>query len=770
MEMLTRVPDAVIGYLKTQKRIDASSMLIGMACRAHMPGSGGVYLFADNETLNILEGVTCVECEGRNTASVFAESAYSSYAFDEITNLDIEELVSGVRLSFDKKSGTSVLAVEASNTFKEALSLFMAYLNRIMNDEFTGVEEEDCEKYCENCGRRFPDKHNICPYCADNRGVLKKLLPFFKRYMGKMIAMSSMLVAISLFGVISPYISNSFYIDKVLSEGGEFYGRVVLALLMLLSIKLADVVITVINDVLTAKIGANITYDLKKTIFSSINRLSLGFFTSRRTGSLMTQVESDSSTLYNFFSEMTPNLIVSLVKIVAIIGVMLYMEPILALVTVVIMPIYIFMLTKAFKKSRRMAVVHFSKMKALSSRVSDVLSGMRVVKVFAKEKEEGKRFKRLSLAKNDVYYQWTMYDTAVYTAIEFVLYIATVAVWAIGGMLVFKGRLSYGSLLTFVAYMGMVYSPLNFIIRCLNRLGDSFNAATRLFEIYDAIPDVMESPEPVIIEKLKGDIEFCDVSFSYTKSKKTIDSVSFKVPAGKTLGIVGRTGSGKSTLVNLLIRLYDVNDGKILIDGINVKDMSFEQLRKNVAIVSQETYLFAGTIFENIAYSIKNASQKDVINAAIEAGAHDFIMKLPDAYETRIGFGYKDLSGGERQRISIARALLKKPKILILDEATAAMDTVTEQRIDNAIEKLKGRCTTIMIAHRLSTLKGADSLIAIENGRIVESGTHTELLSLEDGIYKKLYTLQLEALRNIINDGDDVKVKLERMPPMRAMH
>ena len=257
-----------------------------------------------------------------------------------------------------------------------------------------------------------------------------------------------------------------------------------------------------------------------------------------------------------------------------------------------------------------------------------------------------------------------------------------------------------------------------------------------------------EKEDPVRLSEMKGRVEFKDVEFSYIKGKKVIDGISFEVDAGHCIGIVGHSGAGKSTIANLLMRLYDTDEGQILIDGVNVKDLSFDELRKNIGIVSQETYLFVGTIADNIRYARSDSTFEDVVAAAKIAGAHEFIVKLPDGYDTKIGFGYKDLSGGEKQRISIARAVLLDPKILILDEATAAMDTQTERKIQHALSLLSKGRTTIMIAHRLSTLRDADKLIVIENGKMPESGTHDELIR-KKGIYYDLYRLQLEALKNI---------------------
>ncbi|MDD2269884.1 MAG: ABC transporter ATP-binding protein, partial [Eubacteriales bacterium] len=300
----------------------------------------------------------------------------------------------------------------------------------------------------------------------------------------------------------------------------------------------------------------------------------------------------------------------------------------------------------------------------------------------------------------------------------------------------------------FIAYMSMIYGPLDFLADVSSWWAACLNSLHRLFEISDAKPEVVEKENPVNLDTVAGEVEFKNVVFSYEENRIVIDDISFKVPAGTTLGIVGHTGAGKSTLANLLTRLYDPVKGAITIDGVDLKDLSFETLRNNIAIVSQETYLFRGSIMDNIRYARPDASYEEVINAAKIASAHDYIVKYPDGYNTMIGRGFKELSGGERQRVSIARAVLKNPSILILDEATAAMDTQTERSIQNALNSLTRDRTTIIIAHRLSTLKDADNLIVIENGKMPESGTPKELL-MQKGVYYKLYKMQAEALKTI---------------------
>jgi len=392
----------------------------------------------------------------------------------------------------------------------------------------------------------------------------------------------------------------------------------------------------------------------------------------------------------------------------------------------------------------------FSKRRSFNSLVSDVLNGMRVVKTFSREDVEMDRFndrsEGIAEAMNDV----QVFGAKTFPFLNYLLRIGSYVVWAVGGWQVMNatGDLSYGRLMAFIGYFALMYGPIEQLADVSNWWGETLNSIQRLFEILDAKPDVRESKNPVIPENARGEVEFRNVSFSYVENRKVIDDVSFKIPAEETLGIVGQTGAGKSTLANLLTRLYDVKQGAIFIDGVNIKDLPFDYLRKNIAIVSQETYLFSGSILDNIRYACPEATRDQVIAAAKAASAHDFIIKYPDGYDTEIGFGKKELSGGEKQRVSIARALLGNPKILILDEATAAMDTQTERNIQSALDRLTKNRTTVIIAHRLSTLRNADRLIALENGTVAESGTAQELLK-QKGVYWKLYKLQAEALKTV---------------------
>ena len=410
--------------------------------------------------------------------------------------------------------------------------------------------------------------------------------------------------------------------------------------------------------------------------------------------------------------------------------------PLLAVVSVVLQPRVWVMFGKRHRAER-----------SLNSCVSDNLTGARVVKAFGQEEREIQRFtsysKRLQGAEVSISY-WQNYFQLFYGAAQ---ELAAIAVWALGTYFILgrTGTMDLGVVITFAGYVGQLQGPMRFLANISHRAADCMNSAQRMFEIMDAIPEVQETENPKRLEEPKGEVVLEHVTFGYEVNRAVLKDVNLTIPAGSMIGIVGRSGAGKSTLVNLISRMYDPQEGRILLDGIDIRELSFHDLRRSVALVSQETYIFQGTVAENIAYSNPKASLWDIVDAAKLAGAHEFIMQMKDGYDTEIGASGQGLSGGERQRLSIARAVLANPKILILDEATASVDTETERLIQRSLQRLvKGR-TTISIAHRLSTLRDADYLFVIDNGEIAEEGTQRELEE-KKGIYYKLLELQTKAL------------------------
>ncbi len=775
--MVKNCPAEVLD-LFAKKGIETAS--IQVAAHSDRDLSGALcesYLVATNEQLAILSGVfSIVEKKKKSKLwgsprvrirSHFTELSFVQYPLDSLSDFAVEELLSTCRLTaVNSADGGFVRLACSTNTHKDDLSRFARHLRDLKSGKPLNLENEaDSETVCPICGTRYPNPNRrVCPKCMSKSHLIRRLAGFFFKYSRSLIVVLLLLIGMSALGVLTPYVSSAFFYDEVLNESGSFYGQVLMVLSLIVSIRIFSVLMSMANGVISSRIAAKVTYDLKMTIFNAIRRLSLGFFNGRQTGGLMTQVNSDAQTIHQFFLHGLTQLLVNGVQIVALLCVMLYVNPLLTLLSLLAIPLYAVMIRFCYRRLHELHAKRFSGNRALSGTLSDILSGIRVVKAFSKEKQEVDRFNRYSkrLAQSDE--NLSAFQSVAFPLTNFLLSIGGSLIWAFGGWMVMRGQLTYGLLLSFVAYLNMIYSPLQSFAQITNLATDCLNACSRLFEIMDTVPDVAEAEHPLSPEAIDGHVSFRDVEFSYVKNHKVIDGISFEIEAGKTIGIVGHTGAGKSTLANLLIRLYDVSDGEILIDGINVKELSFDCLRKNVAIVSQETYLFVGTILENIRYARPDATLDEVLTAARIAGAHEFIIQLPDGYATMVGTGYKDLSGGERQRISIARAVLRDPRILILDEATSAMDTETERQIHEALERLSVGRTTIMIAHRLSTLRNADKLIVIDNGKMPESGTHAELIA-QKGIYHKLYRMQAEALKNI--GIEDWKGDVTPCPPRR---
>ena len=699
---------------------------------------------------------------GKPEAIDYSTFTWETFELSTLSNPTVDNLVVGGLFHVVINDVDTPLAAY-TNSYNPRMHKFKDLFNKLLEGkEITEDQliERDREQICPKCGSPYPDKHRkICPKCIDRRSIFFRLFAYFKPYWGLLVVVSLLSILNSLCNSIWPYLNGTILYDNVLSKNmgkiGEYFPSVtdffqwilILALTMA-GLKVLQQLFGIIQGRIIANIVPNVVSKVKSQVFESIQSLSVSFFSKRQTGSLMTRIVDDAGSISELFIDGLPYLLPNVLTVIFSCYVMYSTNWLLALVaTLVLPPAFIFV-----GKLEPLFWHYWSKQhqtnRNLRARVNDNLVGARVVKAFGQQDQEMARFSKANNRVLDAQMDTVKFDTKFHAIFWIAKNASIMLVWAIGAMIVLNltgSSMTYGTLITFVGYVGLLAGPLDFFSYIFRWWAHSMNSAQRIFEIIDSQPDVVETLNPIPVDTLKGDIRLENVSFSYEANKKVLKGINLHVEPGKMLGIVGKSGAGKSTLVNLITRLYDPTEGNIYLDGINVRDMSFADVRRNIAFVSQETYIFRGTIFENIAYGKPDATKEEVLQAAIAASAHNFICKLPDGYDTMVGSGGRSLSGGERQRISIARAILANPRILILDEATAAVDTETEKNIQAALSKLIVGRTTLSIAHRLSTLRDADSLIVLEDGKIIESGEHGQLVR-QKGAYFKLLQIQSKAL------------------------
>jgi len=615
------------------------------------------------------------------------------------------------------------------------------------------------EAVCPSCKAPLPPGQEECPICTREIHVppstwtLFRLWRFAKPYRGQLLAGFLLMLASTAATLVPPYLTMPL-MDKVLipyQNGAPIdVGMVALLLSGLLGSALVAWSLGWARTYILALVSERIGADLRTTTYEHLLRLSLEYFGGKRTGDLLTRVGSETDRICVFLSLHLLDFATDVLMIIMTAAILFSINPWLALVTLLPLPFIAWMIHVVRDKLR----TGFEKIDRVWSEVTNVLAdtipGIRVVKAFAQEQREATRFREANqrnLAVNDRLNKiWSLFTPTVTLLTE----IGLLVVWAFGIWQVSRNEITVGVLVAFLAYIGRFYTRLDSMSRIVSVTQKAAAGAKRIFDILDHISSVPEPANPVHLEQVRGGIEIRGAGFRYG-NRTVIRGVDLTIAPGEMIGLVGHSGSGKSTLANLICRFYDVSEGSIRVDGVDIRSLPISEYRRNIGLVLQEPFLFFGTIAENIAYGKPHASRAEIVAAARAAHAHEFILRLPQGYDSLAGERGQALSGGERQRISIARALLIDPRILILDEATSSVDSTTEKEIQKALDNLVQGRTTIAIAHRLSTLRRADRLVVLDRGQVVEVGNHDELMARE-GAYFRLYQAQA---RNVDTDMDD---------------
>lgn len=688
------------------------------------------------------------------------------------------ESVLGIRAEVVVDAGLLVLETEEGTVdlirYSNGCAAKFGFVARFIGDEieFRNGKRDEApiwdykpeDHSCKSCELPLPDEFSPCPACSKKHKVMLRILSYIKPYRGRAILYTIFLIVGTLITLMPPYFTRILVDDILqLSEApnavpeasetwlGEVFRGIqplTVALSVAVGMLLTILVIRTIFSIFQQRLGAWLTFriasNIRAHVFEHLHNLSIRFFDKRTTGTVISHITEDSERLQDFMLEGLSFLSVQLFLFFGIGSMLFLMNWQLACFVLIPIPIIVLGAGWFWKKVRSLWHRAYRRRSKLFDVVNDSVSGIRVVRAFGQQKDEVNRFSHANINARDYETHAELIWATYYPPLMFAIELGTFIVWYVGGLDIITGPMTLGTLFAFLGYLAMFYQPLRYVSPLINWASRSMTAAERLFEVIDSQPEQLDDGSLKAMPNIAGEVKFHNMTFGYDSHKPVLRDINLHVQPGEMIGLVGHSGAGKSTLINLICRFYTPDSGQLEIDGENIEEINLKDLRQQIGVVLQDPYLFSGTIAENIAYAHPDASMEDIIAAAKAANAHEFIVKFPDGYDTEVGERGGSLSGGERQRVSIARAILHNPRILILDEATSSVDVETEKKIQQAIDRLVQNRTTFAIAHRLSTLRNADRLFVIEKGKGVECGSHGELME-QKGIYYKLVETQREA-------------------------
>ena len=650
------------------------------------------------------------------------------------------ETLVGCGIVTAKVNGEAELVARFSMRHIERVAYVARGADLLAKGDNEKITSHEYEKYCEKCGRALPGTSK-CPKCDGKNVLWKKFTDLCGGYQWKLLGISVIMLLGSGISILMPYIQRNF-IDNVLATKSGTMLDVAKFVGIMLALTAINVTLHILKNWWCVLLGSQLSMDLRRKLYTKIQQLSMSFMNKRKPGELMNRVSGDTGQIRRFMEEVFGGMLSALITMIASLAIMISINAKMTLYSTSLI-VLVFVITRIFwSHIRKIFHRQWVKDDKLRSGLQDVISGMRVVKSFGQEEAEVEKFKALTTEfakvqkKNETF--WALF----YPMLTFIMGIGSYIAIYFGGVDVLEGDMTVGTLMQFVTYTGYLYGPLGWMTHLPRSIMQMVTSLNRIYDVLDEEPAIKDGETAKEFE-IRGDISFHDVTFGYNSYDPVLEHINLDVKKGEMIGLVGASGTGKSTMINLIMRLYDVDRGSITVDGVDLREIKQESFHDQIGVVLQETFLFSGTILNNIRFANPKATMEEVIRAAKAANAHDFIVKTPDGYNTYVGERGFNLSGGERQRIAIARAILTNPRLLILDEATSALDTESEYLIQQALDRLTEGRTTFAIAHRLSTLRNADRLVVIDGHSIAEVGTHDELME-KKGIYHGLVTAQLQ--------------------------